>query len=445
MLELVEREVALLLERTAKQPLEPHDIVSDPRTVTSLSLLYNSMHWLVAKLSELRHVDDDKDVKDAATASAAAAAAGESGSSNSTSSSRPPSASHPHQHHHGNAPANARRWTLISSVNMKWDSFSEAVYLPMTPGALSTFDKMLASFRGLALTTLLTLHVDIRCGTIHVITRNLLGVGQHAVTTTPPGGQAMQSQPHPQPHPQQRRMTPSQSQIQSQSQSQSRSQAEHAPFVLSAAPTAASQAIVELNNDLIAFDANIRGSLGGRECRFITFGLAKLADHAFLRGVQRLAALNTNGALKLQLDVLVLQQNLKNIIVCDASPLGGGGGGGGGEGAGAETPFVSRNEDIALPRTAKFIDWFLAGAKVALAYAKAEKEVLDAMSPAEKAERRATLEETPFSHDELRALVELCFSAALRGPGAKDGSREDYFAAKKEREEALGLLEEYAL
>ncbi|KAI5308192.1 hypothetical protein KEM55_006328, partial [Ascosphaera atra] len=89
---LIDREVELLVEQTNKSPLEPHDIVSDPKSVASLSLLYNSMQWLVNNLQQLRHVEQG------------------------SSSSRSPSS---HQ--------NTRRWTLITPVSYKWDSFSEAV------------------------------------------------------------------------------------------------------------------------------------------------------------------------------------------------------------------------------------------------------------------------------------------------------------------------------
>lgn len=37
------QETELLLKRTSEVPLEPYDIISDPKTVSSLSLLYNSM------------------------------------------------------------------------------------------------------------------------------------------------------------------------------------------------------------------------------------------------------------------------------------------------------------------------------------------------------------------------------------------------------------------
>lgn len=37
------QEIDLLLKRTDSSPLEPYDIISDPKTVVALSLLYNSM------------------------------------------------------------------------------------------------------------------------------------------------------------------------------------------------------------------------------------------------------------------------------------------------------------------------------------------------------------------------------------------------------------------
>lgn len=40
---LTRQEIELLLKRTEEVPIEPHDIISDPKTVVALSLLYNSM------------------------------------------------------------------------------------------------------------------------------------------------------------------------------------------------------------------------------------------------------------------------------------------------------------------------------------------------------------------------------------------------------------------
>ncbi|KAI5287383.1 hypothetical protein KEM54_006028 [Ascosphaera aggregata] len=282
----------------------------------------------------------------------------------------------------------------------------------MTPASVVTFDNMLNSLRGLALTTLLTLHIDIRCGTIHMITRNL--AGSNIVTVTNTARKPSISVKPPTKH----------------------------AFFLPAAPIAASQAIIDLNNDLIAFDANISSSLGGRECRFITSGLAKLTDHAFLSGMKHVGTLNNNGALKLQLDVLVLQQNLKNIVVCKPEGNGHRDSPCKKHGHRISVPFMSRNEQVALPRTAKFLDWFLAGAKVALAYAKTEKDTFESLAPEEKQAKMASDEEVPFTYEEMKLLIELCYSAALKGPGAGEENREGFIAAKKGREEALAWLNE---
>lgn len=127
--------------------------------------------------------------------------------------------------------------------------------------------------------------------------------------------------------------------------------------------------------------------------------------------------MNENGALRLQLDVLVLQQNLKNVIIDTAEAEG-------------------YREVVALPRSAKFLDWFLEGAEKALDYAKEEKEYL-AANP----DKSLTVDGEPFSYEVLKVLVDLCFSEILRGPRGED-NREDFMAAKKASADALLRLNE---
>jgi Xaa-Pro aminopeptidase len=135
--------------------------------------------------------------------------------------------------------------------------------------------------------------------------------------------------------------------------------------------------------------------------------------------------MNENGALRLQLDVLVLQQNLKNIII-DTT-------------ADSESNPVdpAPQEIVALPRSAKFLDWFLEGAEKSLDYAKEEKEAFAAQG--DKALAAGNGE--PFTYEELRVLVDLCFSEMLRGPRGAE-SREDFMAAKKASADALLHLNE---
>ncbi|OAX80380.1 hypothetical protein ACJ72_05292 [Emergomyces africanus] len=374
--ELIAKEIDLLIKYTNETPLEPYDIVSDPKTVFSLSLLYNSIQWLVNSLSRIRHI-----------------------TTHETDSSQPKSTGRiPHK----------RRWTLVSSMKSKRDSSSIPIYLPMTEDSVLGFDTTLESLQNLALTALLTLHIDIRCGAIHMVTRSL---SSDTSSSTPPTSPISASYTTEWKH------------------------------ILPTPPSSASPAIIELNNDLISFDANIATYLGPNECRFITSGLAQLIDRAFVSATRFIGAMNHNGALRLQLDVLVLQQNLKNIIVHrpppplpspskDAKPS-------------QQKPERKEEEEeeiIALPRSAKFLDWFLDGAEKALEHAQIEREAFKKHG-SEKSPQAGS-GEPPFTYEELKVLVELCFSAILRGAEGRDSNREDLLAAKRASGDALLRLSE---
>ncbi|OJD15091.1 hypothetical protein ACJ73_09011 [Blastomyces percursus] len=401
--ELVAKEIDILIKCTNDTPLEPYDVVSDPKTVFSLSLLYNSMQWLVNSLARLRHITTH-----------------ETGSNRRQSTGRIP---------------NTRRWTLLSSMNRNRDSSSNPIYLPMTEDTVLGFDTTLESLQNLALTALLTLHIDLRCGAIHMVTRSLAcnNTSLSALPTTPAASAPNTTE---------------------------------WPHVLPTPPSSASPAIIELNNDLISFDANIATYLGPKECRFITSGLAQLIDRAFVSATRFIGAMNHNGALRLQLDVLVLQQNLKNIIVHPPPPpphlpspalpppssstskdQDKGTEPGHQPHQQAEPEPEPEEEIIALPRSAKFLDWFLDGAEKALEHALAEREEFR-QHGSEKALQAGNGE--PFTYEELKVLVELCFSAILRVPerrerGSSGGgsiSREDVLAAKKACGDALLRLSE---
>ena len=156
-------------------------------------------------------------------------------------------------------------------------------------------------------------------------------------------------------------------------------------------------------------------------------------DRAFISATRLIGAMNDQGAHRLQLDVLVLQQNLKNIIT-DAPVVSKGKTNCGKNGVNAQ----NMHEVVALPRSAKFIDWFLEGAERALENAKEEKERFNTLG-SEKALEAGNGE--PFSYEEMRVLVELCFSAILRVP-QDDDNREDYMAAKRANGDALLKLSE---
>ncbi|KAJ6110300.1 hypothetical protein N7486_002535 [Penicillium sp. IBT 16267x] len=353
---LIDTEIDLLLKRTDSSPLEPYDIISDPKTVVALSLLYNSMQWLGSHLTKIRLVVDTSHEVSASTVSA---------------NGRP-----------------SRRWTLFGAMKPKRDSISQPVHLPLNHDTAIAFDETVQSLHRLGSYALLTLHIDIRCGIIHMLTRTMSGPNPPTVRNSEP-------------------ITPSPSLT------------ENWWHIIMNQPTAASPTILQLNGDLIAFDTNISTYLGAAERWFITSGLARFIDRVFVACTRYIGAMNENGALRLQLDVLVLQQNLKNIIIDPTAD-----------------PAIEQ-EVVALPRSAKFLDWFLEGAEKALDYANEEKGAFAAQG--DKALAAGNGE--PFTYDELRVLVDLCFSEILRGPRGAE-NREDFMSAKKASADALLRLNE---
>lgn len=286
----------------------------------------------------------------------------------------------------------ARRWTLISKIKPRRDSISQPVYLPMNNETVIIFDNTLQSLRNLANNALLTMQIDIRCRVIYVLTKAMAGPqGPQPQTVDTP------STPAP-------------------------SANTNWHLLLPTSPTAASPPVLELNNELIAIDTNLSSYLAPSERQFITSGLARFIDQTFIFCTQYIGVLNHNGALRLQLDVLVLQQNLKNIIIESETP------------AEKET---EPTENVALPRSAKFLDWFLEGAQKALDHAKEEKELF--ASQGDKALAAGNGE--PFTYDELRVLIELCFSEIMRGPRGEQ-NREDFMAAKRSNGDAMLRLSE---
>lgn len=282
------------------------------------------------------------------------------------------------------------------------DSANNPVYLPLNQETATAFDKTLQSLRDLACKALFALQIDIRCGVVHMLARTMYGpypqpaTGNNNAEPTTPTPNANTTWWH----------------------------------ILTNQPTAASPTVLELNSDLIAFDTNVSSYLAANERAFITSGLAHFIDHCFVSSTRHIGAMNSHGALRLQLDILVLQQNLKNIILPTTTPKSSD------ETDESNPPSPSQNQNqqnppdpISLPRSAKFLDWFLSGAEAALSHAQAEKETL------------APGGGGSFNYDELRVLIELCFSDTLRGPRGAE-SREEFMGAKKASADALLRLNE---
>jgi exocyst complex component 4 len=189
------------------------------------------------------------------------------------------------------------------------------------------------------MTVLLTLHIDIRCGVIHMVERSL-----------------------------------------------------HGKYLLDQPTNEADSSVLSLNADLVSFDENISGYLRERERTFITAGLGLLLDQLLVTNASHIKAMNANGCGRMQLNILVLQQNLKNI-----------------EG------------DVALVRSAQFFELFNQGPDTIVAKAK---------------ETRG--KDLGFSYEELKVLVELCYSE-----GVNSSRREVAVAAKRALSDRLLALSEH--
>lgn len=188
----------------------------------------------------------------------------------------------------------------------------------------SAFDSIVSSYQELAATVLLTLHMEIRCQIIHSL----------AIALSP----------------------------------------ESAPYLLEQVVNDPDPRILSLNADLVSYDETITNFLREKEISFIRTGLGLLVDTFLVSNAGMVKAMNAHGCGRMQLNILVLQQNLKNI----------------------ET-------NVNLDRAGKFFDLFTAGPDAIVKHAKEEKESGNGAKEL-------------FSFEELKMLVELCYSEQLASP-----------------------------
>ena len=221
----LQKEVELLIEKANESPLGPFDIISDRRSVTALCMIYCSMQWLATRLSQLRRVVPGK---------------------RTTS-------------HESSKSLHTRQWSHFNSVRVKDEDTT--AYLPMTQDTVEAFDSILASIRTLGDIALLTLHVDIRLGIIHMLTRTL-----------------------------------------------------QAPYILSQPAQDPDPSILSLNTDLLSFADTLSTHLPVQAQDFVRNGLALLIDTFLVTNVSHIKdGMNEHGCGRMQLNILVLSQNLKSI------------------------------------------------------------------------------------------------------------------------------------
>lgn len=236
----------MLIVNTNEKRVDPFDIVSDPRSVTALCLMYSSMvsvfltnkcgvgsppltgslqQWLANHLQQLRRIVPE------------------------------PSRSH----RDSTKSQHTRQLSLLSSPQQI--DPNTPIYLPMTQETVEAFDSILASMRTLAITVLLTLHIDIRLGVIHMLTRTL-----------------------------------------------------EAPYLLAQQAKDPDPSILSLNADLLSFADNLSTHLETSAQEFITNGLALLIDNLLVsNSFQITAGMNDHGCGRMHLNISVLSQNLKSI------------------------------------------------------------------------------------------------------------------------------------
>ncbi|KAK7741054.1 exocyst subunit [Cytospora paraplurivora] len=253
-----------------------------------------------------------------------------------------------------------RRWTLLNDPS-KATADDGPVFLPMTQETVQSFDGIVTSYEELAATALMTLHTEVRCHIAYSL----------RVALDPKTAPYLLDQDVKEPDPQ----------------------------------------ILKLNSELVAYDENIVRYLREREVSFIRTGLGLLVNSLMVSNASKVAPINARGSGRMQLNILVLQQNLKNI-----------------------------EAGVDLARAANYWALFDEGADAIVAKAK------DDAAKANATDRDSNTAPVPpigrdpnrFTYDELKALIELCYSELMASP-----ERGNVNAAKRNMAEKMLELSEH--
>jgi exocyst complex component 4 len=158
------------------------------------------------------------------------------------------------------------------------------------------------------------------------------------------------------------------------------------------------QEVLSLNAELVAYDEITVRFLRDSEIGFVRTGLGLLINSYLVGNALATQPMNTSGCQRMQLNILVLQQNLKNI-----------------EGG------------VDLARAANYFEMFAAGPDGIVEKAKANAS-----------REGGAPEQERFTYDELKALMELCYSEQLANP-----ERGIAAAAKRQMGEKVLALSEH--
>ncbi|KAI9791967.1 MAG: hypothetical protein M1816_003236 [Peltula sp. TS41687] len=249
------------------------------------------------------------------------------------------------------------QWILQGSTQTRMDASS--VYLPLAQENITAFDTIMSSYEDLATSVLLTIHMEIRANIILNVTKSLRN-----------------------------------------------------NYLLEQQINEPDPDLLTLNADLVTFDEVVSTYLRPQEHKFIITGLGHLIDTLLVTQAGSIGAMNLHGCERLQLNMLVLQQNLKNI-----------------------------EHDVTLTRSARYFDLFNAGpdaiiAKVKEAAAGGEGRAADGGGGGGgEDEGQADL---GFGYEQLKVLVELSYSANLAS-----AKREVAVLAKRQLVDQLLALSEH--
>lgn len=236
-----------------------------------------------------------------------------------------------------------------STCRSRWRAYSKFYNLvivvkhQLTRNVIRTFDNIVSSFEELASTALLTLHMEARCRIVHSL-RNALSP-------------------------------------------------EIAPYLLDQEVREPDPQILSLNLELVLFDENVVRYLRDKEVAFIRTGLGLLINSYLVGNANLASPMNENGVGRMQLNILVLQQNLKNV-----------------------------EEGVDLARAANYFALFERGPDAIIEKAK---------------DSNSANEADTFTYEELKAMVELCFSEQMANP-----ERGIAVAARRRMEDKLVALGE---
>ncbi|KAK3326569.1 Sec8 exocyst complex component-specific domain-containing protein [Apodospora peruviana] len=258
-----------------------------------------------------------------------------------------------------------KRWTLLNDPNKAAAAEEGPVYLPMTQETVQSFDSILSSYEELASTALRNLHMEVRCRII----------------------QSLQTALSPE---------------------------TAAPYLLEQEVNEPDQEILGLNGEMVAYDEITCRFLREKEVGFMRRGLGLLINSYLIGRASMTAPMNAKGCGRMQLNILVLQQNLKNI-----------------------------EAGVDLVRAANYFELFDKGVDAIVLKAKEDASSTGVEEGGDgeggKEVRRGGKDDNHrFTYDELKALVELCYSEQLADP-----ERGVAAAARRQMADKLLGLSEY--